>query len=95
MCGGALGGEQECCMLWFYPFGVNLSGSLAMEPLFPAHPGVSDAEMQQRPPNWETVELLQRQTLEIPGGKQSRCRSNSLLGNTLPANERENSDEGV
>lgn len=48
VCGGALGGEQECCMLWFYPFGVNLSGSLAMEPLFPARPGVSDAEMQQK-----------------------------------------------
>lgn len=90
VCGGAWGEEQECCMLWLYLFAANLSGFLAMEPPFPV-----GAEKQQKPQNWETVELLHRQRVEIPGGNQSRHRRNSLLGSTLPANERENSEEGV
>lgn len=63
--GGALGGEQEYCMLLLYLFAVNLSSSLAMEPPFRAHPVVTGAEMQQKPQNWETVELLHRQTLKF------------------------------
>lgn len=33
--------------------------------------------------------------MEIPGGNQSNYRSNKLMGNTMPANERENTDEEV
>lgn len=83
-------------MLWLHPSAVNLSGSLAMEPPFPAHPVVTGAEMQQKPQNWETAELPHRQTLEeISGGNQSRYRRKSRLGSTLLANERENSDGRV
>lgn len=82
-------------MLWLYLSAVHFSGSLAMEPPFPAHSVVTGAEMQQKPQNWETGELHCRQRLEIPGGNQSRYRRNSLLGSTLAANERENSEEGV